>query len=475
MKIIFKLIIIGIVLFSMIIGIKSKRIFKLRSELVFSAIISAIISFILVVFLKEYILGSLLNNYKDTPAYIHRDTVSGIENNLKNMNINNSSKLQKYMGEQFNMSCYIFVVKKDGTVIAANNREIKNVDIHEIVDGKKTFKFLNTGRDNLIKITRCDYLKDGYYLYYIYIGYGESDNGNFVGIIWAVTFSIIFFLLIWRRISYISKIKSTVSNITEGNLSNRVPLRYKNELGELAGDINYMASKIEKEEKNKNEFMTNISHDLRTPLTTILGYINMIKNNKYGSKDELNNYVDIMNKKGIYLKNMLDDFFEYSKLYSSDIILEKQKLELNELARQIAEEEEDEFTQKGLKLSIKLPQESIYIEADPDLLFRALNNLLSNALKYSKENTVVEFNISRETFNNISYAVLSVSNIPNDPISNDDLENFFERLYKKDLSRQKEGSGLGLSIVKNIVKLHGGFVKAYKQDNRLVFNIYYPC
>ena len=469
MKTIFELI-IGIVLVSVI--IKSKRMFKLRSELVFSAIVSVIISFILIVFLKEYILGSFLNNYKDTPIYIHKDMISRIEDNLRNMDINDSSKLQKYMDKQFNMLCYIFVVKKDGTVIAANNREIKNIDIHEIVDGKKTFKFLNTGRDNLLKITRCDYLKDGYYLYYIYIGYGKLDNENIVGIMWVVTFAIIFFLLIWKRISYISKIKSTVRNIAEGSLSNRVPLKYKNELGELAEDINYMASKIEKEEKSRSEFMTNISHDLRTPLTTILGYINMIKNNKYESKNELDNYVDIMNKKGIYLKNMLDDFFEYSKLSSNDVILEKQKLELNELARQIAEEEEDEFTQKGLKLSINLPQESIYIEADPGLLLRAVNNLLSNALKYSRENTVVEFNISKGIFNNTSYAVLSVSNIPNDPISKDDLENFFERLYKRDLSRQKEGSGLGLSIVKNIVKIHGGFVKAYKENDRLIFKIF---
>ncbi|WP_175412978.1 HAMP domain-containing sensor histidine kinase [Clostridium sp. AWRP] len=469
MRTIFELIIV-IILFSVI--LKLKRIFKLRSELVFCAILSGLISFMLVVFLKEYILGSFLNNYKDASAYINKRIVSRIEDNLKNMDINNSSKLQKYMDREYNMLCYIFVVKKDGTVIAANNREIKNIDIHEIVDGKNTFKFLDSGSDSLFKTTRCDYLKDGYYLYYIYIGYGRLDNENSIGILWIVTFAIIFFLLIWKRISYISKIKSTVKNMAEGRLSNRVPLKYKNELGELAEDINYMASKIEKEEKSRNEFMTNISHDLRTPLTTILGYINMIKNNKYESKGELDNYVDIMDKKGIYLKNMLDDFFEYSKLSSNDIILEKQKLELNELARQIVEEEEDEFTQKGLKLSINLPQESIYIEADPNLFLRAVNNLLSNALKYSMENTVVEFNISKEIFNNTPYAVLSVSNIPNDPISKNDLENFFERLYKKDSSRQKEGSGLGLSIIKNIVKLHGGFVKAYEEKDRLFFKIY---
>lgn len=474
MNIIFKLAIVIIVILSLVVVIKSKKIFKLKSELVISSIISVILSFILVVFLKDYVLGSFLNNYKNTLIYIHKDMISNIENTLKNTNISNYSKLQKYMDKQFNMSCYIFVVKKDGKIIAANNREIKSVDVNEIIDGKKTIKFLDPGRNNLLKITRCDYLKDGYYLYYIYIGYGKLDTGSIVYIIWAVTFAIIFFILIWKRISYISKIKSTVRNITEGDLSNRVPLKYKNELGELAKDINYMASKIEKEEKNRNEFMTNISHDLRTPLTTILGYVNMIKNDKYESKAELNNYVDIMNKKGIYLKNMLNDFFEYSKLLSNDIILEKQKLELNELSRQILEEEEAEFIQKGLKLSFKLSEECIYIEADPNLFLRVVNNLLGNALKYSQKSTVVEFNVSKEIFDNTPYAIISVSNIPDDSISNEDLENFFERLHKKDLSRQKDGSGLGLSIVKNIVNLHGGFVRAYKQENKLIFKVYHP-
>lgn len=109
MRTIFELIIV-IILFS--VTLKLKRIFKLRSELVFCAIVSGLISFMLVVFLKEYILGSFLNNSKDTPIYIHRHIVSRIEDDLKNMDINNSSKLQKYMDREFNMSCYIFVVKK---------------------------------------------------------------------------------------------------------------------------------------------------------------------------------------------------------------------------------------------------------------------------------------------------------------------------------------------------------------------------
>ncbi|MHC6180735.1 sensor histidine kinase [Clostridium sp. JNZ X4-2] len=449
-----------------------KRIFKLRSELAFSAVISVIISLILAVFLRESVLGSFLNSYDHTPKFVHENMIASVEQDLKNMNINDLGKLQKYMDGEFSMTYFIFVVRKDGRVIASNNSEIKSVDNNQIENGKRSFKFLNTHRDNLVKITRCDYLKEGYYLYYIYNGYGKLDNGNIIGVMAILIFIIVFFLLIWRRISYISEIKSTVSDIAEGSLSNRVPLKYKNELRELSENINYMASKIEKEEKSRNEFFTNISHDLRTPLTTILGYINMIKNGKYDSEKELANYIDIMNRKGLYLKNMLDDFFQYSKLASNDVILEKQYLQLNELARQIAEEEEGEFMQKGLKLSLKLPQEPIGIKADPNLFLRAVNNLLSNALKYSKDGTAVEFNVGKEKYNDNLYSVISVSNIPETPVGHEDVENFFERLYKRDLSRKKEGSGLGLSIVREIVKHHGGFIRAYREDEKLVFKIY---
>ncbi|WP_446898182.1 sensor histidine kinase [Clostridium sp. LBM24168] len=451
-----------------------KRIFKLRSELAFSAVISVIISIILAVFLREFVLGSFLNNYNDTPEYVYENMIAPVERNLKGMNINDLGKLQKYMNKEYSMTYFIFIVRKDGKVIASNNREIKNIDNNQIENGKRSFKFLNVNRDNLVKITRCDYLKDGYYLYYIYTGYGKLDNSNIVGTMAILIFIIVFFLLIWRRISYISEIKSTVSGIAEGNLSNRVPLKYKNELRELSENINYMASKIEKEEKNRNEFFTNISHDLRTPLTTILGYIDMIKSGKYDSENEFNNYIDIIHKKGLYLKNMLDDFFEYSKLASNDIILEKQQLQLNELARQVAEEEEEEFIQRGLKLYLKLPQESIGIKVDPNLFLRAVNNLLNNALKYSKGGTIVEFNIGKEEYNDNFYTVISVSNIPEVPVSDENIENFFERLYKNDLSRKKEGSGLGLSIVREIVKHHGGFIKAYKENHKLIFKLYIP-
>ncbi|WP_242831598.1 HAMP domain-containing sensor histidine kinase [Clostridium botulinum] len=394
---------------------------------------------------------------------------------LKNMDMKDSNKLQKFLDDEFikySMSYTIFIVQKNGHVLASTNKEIKTIDPSKIVIGSKKLKFLDETRKNLVKITRCDYLKNGCYLYYIYVGYGVLENDYIIQLMIIIIFIITFLVLIWPKISYISNIKSTIRSIAKGNLYERVNLKYKNELGELAEDVNYMALKIEKEDKIKRQFLTNISHDLRTPLTTMLGYINMIKNNKYTSKDELNNYTDIINKKGLYLKDMLDDFFQYSKLSSKDIVVERQCLELNELARQIAQEYEYEFTQKCLILSLKLPADIIYINIDPKLYLRAINNLLSNALKYSKHNTSVEFTINREKYNNEFYGVVLISNIPNEVINNDELEDFFERLYKKDLSRQNGGSGLGLSIVKNIIKIHDDFIKVYKKNDRLFFKIY---
>ena len=449
-----------------------RRIFKLRSELAFFSVISVVITLLILVITRDIIFNSYAIQYRENIQYEVYDKVT-TEIKYKFNNVNNDFELNKLLESEFNaINRSFFIVQKDGTVLKSNTQGIKSIDASEVVDSKQAFKAANN-RSNEIRITGCYRLKDGRYLYYVLLEQVSSDIiSHLTDIAILIVFTIVFFLLIWRRISYISKIKSSVRSIAAGNLSERVPLRYKNELRELAEDINYMVSELEKEDKKRSEFLTNISHDLRTPLTTILGYINIIKNSKYASKDELNNYVDIMIKKGSHLKNMLDDFFQFSKLSSKDIVLEKQKLELNELARQIADEEENEFIQNGLELSLKLPQESIYIDVDCSLFLRAISNLLNNALKYSKRNTKVEFYISKEKYNNKFYAVISVSNIAENTIIDDEIESFFERLYKKDLSRQNGGSGLGLSIVKDIIKLHHGFVKAYKENDRLYFQIY---
>lgn len=140
-----------------------------------------------------------------------------------------------------------------------------------------------------------------------------------------------------------------------------------------------MASELQKEDEKRKEFLTNISHDLRTPLTSILGYLNMINEKKFEDEKELQTYIDKVGKKSLFLKSMLDDLFQYSKLTSGDIQIENEAIYLQELLRQIVEEEKLEFQNHNLNLCLNLEKNPINIKGDGELLVRAINNLLSNA------------------------------------------------------------------------------------------------
>ncbi|WAG55787.1 HAMP domain-containing histidine kinase [Clostridium estertheticum] len=402
---------------------------------------------------------------------IYSESITGLEKELNSSNLNNHPELQQLLDRKysFTFGYSFYVVDAAGTVVAGSNKGLLAIDKNEIIDGNKEYSNSKTD-NNVFKISGCDYLKDGYFLYYVYLKYAQDDTGMLVYAL--IGFLICFFLLIWGRISYISKIKASVAIIAEGDLTHRTPLKYRNELRDLAEDINFMASELEKEDQKRSEFLTNISHDIRTPLTTILGYIDMIKKEKYDSMEEMNKYINAIERKGLFLTTMMEDFFEYSKLTSKDIVLNYENLELNELARQLFDDEDSTFEERSLKLELELSNEPVYTYGDSNLLARAVNNLLSNSLKYSKPNTAVKIKVSREKHNNVNYGVFSLGNVPKEPISETEVSSFFERLYKKDQSRSNEGSGLGLSIVKDIVKLHGGTIKVYKEKEEIIFKLF---
>ncbi|WML32767.1 HAMP domain-containing sensor histidine kinase [Clostridium sp. OS1-26] len=279
------------------------------------------------------------------------------------------------------------------------------------------------------QVTGCDYLKDGYYVYFFYLGHTNSDAAAILSAIF--TFIIIFTLLSLGRINYIINIKRSIKIIAQGQLDHRVPLKYRNELRELAEDINYMASELEKEDEKRRTFLTNISHDLRTPLTSILGYLNMIKEEKYEDKKEFESYIDKISRKSLFLKSMLDDFFQYSKLSSKDIEFNKEIIYVQELIRQIVEEEAPVFQDKDLQLSLSLSKEPISIKGDGELLVRAVNNLLSNALKYSKKNTVVNIEVYKELIEKDTFSIVSISNVPEEEIDEEEIKSFLKGFIRR--------------------------------------------
>ncbi|WAG69982.1 HAMP domain-containing sensor histidine kinase [Clostridium sp. CF011] len=448
-----------------------KGIVKLKGELVIIALIAFVISLLSSAMIKNMGVGIYNKNPTLRINNMYSKCVKGLEKELESSNLSSHIELEKLINNKYasNLGYSFYIVDKVGNVIVGSNKGVQVIDKNEIKDGMREYSILRKD-ENTFKIYGCDYLKDGYFLYYVYLGYGSADT---MMLVWAlIGFVIIFFILVWGRVSYISKMKFSVQIIAKGNLSHRVPIHYNNELRELAEGINFMASELEKEDRKRSEFLTNISHDLRTPLTTILGYIDILKKDKYNSKEELSKYISIIERKGVYLRTMLEDFFQYSKLTSKDIILNFENLELNELGRQIFEDEASGFDENSLKLEVELSKEPVYINGDPDLIGRAVNNIISNALKYSKINTVVKIKIFKEELNSISYGVFCVSNVPRETVSEAEVDSFFERLYKKDKSRHEEGSGLGLSIVKDIVKLHEGIIKGFKEKEEVVFKLF---
>lgn len=401
---------------------------------------------------------------------IYTETIYGLEKELNTGNLKETAQIQQIFDKKykFDIGYSFYVLDSSGNVCAGTNKGIQSVDKKVLIDGKREYSEFKTDK-NIFKITGCDALKDGYYLYYVYLKYGQDDTGM---LFFALIGSLMLFLcLIWGRISYITKIIATVDKIATGDLTQRAPIRYKNELRELAEGINFMVTELENEEQRKNEFMTNISHDIRTPLTTILGYVTMIQNKKFDSPEEMSRYLFIIERKGHFLESIIDDFFQYSKLASKDIVLNLEKLELNELARQVYEDEQNEFLEKRLSLDLELYKEPVMIYADPEWMIRAIHNLIQNALKYAKPDTKVKLKIAQEKINHVLYATFALSNIPKETICTTDLNLFFERMYKKDTSRSKDGSGLGLSIVKNIVSLHNGITTSSLKGDYVEFKL----
>lgn len=433
-------------------------------------LVSFLISFTCAFFIRNHGIGIHKGSEEARIEKLYKECLYTLEGELREYDLRNKEELQKWLDNKYGyvVGYSFYIVNEDGKVIVSTDKGVTSIAKIEIEDGKRNYGICSND-SNIFRMTGCDYLKDSYYLYYSYLKYDENDTGMIAVALIGALFC--FFVLIWRRISYISEIRLAVGQIAKGDLSYRVPVKYKNELRELADGINQMALSLENEEQKKNEFLTNISHDIRTPLTTILGYLEMIKREKYESKEELEQYMAIMERKGIFLSSMLEDFFQYSKLSSGDIKLEVSEFELNELLRQFLEEEEENFKKRKLSLKLKLFKEPIICMGDIQLLIRVVSNLLSNALKYSKPETIVTIRSELKKEDSISYGVFSVSNVPIEEVSDEELERLFDRLYKRDLSRSGQGSGLGLSITKNIVRLHGGKISVHTDQGQLRFTV----
>ncbi|KOP66100.1 histidine kinase [Bacillus sp. FJAT-18019] len=295
-------------------------------------------------------------------------------------------------------------------------------------------------------------------------------------IVGIVLFICIVLLLSQGSIRQINLLTEGTRRLAKGELDQEILVRTNDELGQMAVQINQMAKQLKlslAEERmavqSKNELISNVSHDLRTPLTSIIGYLRLVHEDQYKDEVELRYYTDIAYDKSLRLGGLVNDLFEFTRLGYSPI--NRVEINLVELLAQLAVDFSLTGQHEGIEVVFTPATEKIMISSDGDKLMRTFENLLSNALRHGREAGRVDLNVSRDA----KQARVQVINY-GPPIPQQAIPHLFERFYRADESRtdQTGGSGLGLAIVKAIVDAHHGTIQVFSTTERTMFEVCLP-
>lgn len=278
------------------------------------------------------------------------------------------------------------------------------------------------------------------------------------GPILSLTIVILYVYYLIKKLAYLSYIMEGTERIKGGDIHYKLDIIGDDNFSNLAENINNIGEGLDKaiynqlkSERLKSELITNVSHDLKTPLTSIINYIELIKKEEDIKPEHIKDYVNVLDSKSKRLKVLIEDLFEASKASSGNLELNMEKIDITQLLRQAIGEMEEKLSKANLDLKLRVPEEKNYIMADGKKLYRVLENLLSNISKYSLNNTRVYIDIIEED----DKVKLTMKNISSYEL-NFDPEEIMERFKRADESRNTEGSGLGLAIARDLVNAQGG-------------------
>ncbi|HEX3048596.1 MAG TPA: HAMP domain-containing sensor histidine kinase, partial [Bacillota bacterium] len=300
-------------------------------------------------------------------------------------------------------------------------------------------------------------------------------------LIFSSLFIVFFLALIKKGIGYLDEITHRLDTIGAGNLAIQIPVKTSDELGRMAETVNDMAAKLkaslEEErrlEQSKNDLITNISHDLRTPLTSILGYLELINRLEDSDAEKLRKYSRIAYDQCWDLKLRIDDLFEFSKLHNSGIKINLTRVNLGELLEQVVLGFMPALQEAGLEYRLAFPREKLFAEVDLLLIKRLFDNLISNAIKYGSGGKCIDVEVARGN----DQVVIRIMN-EGKMIPENELPYVFERFYRvadegEIVRGESRGSGLGLAIAKSIVELHQGTIGVSSVEGRTVFEVRLP-
>lgn len=320
-----------------------------------------------------------------------------------------------------------------------------------------------------------------------------TENRRFAGFILLeviacfIFFFALYFIFFTKKITdYFEQIDRGIEEFSEGNFDIKFEVRNEDELSNMArnlnrttGEINRILAKERNEEKSRKEFITSIAHDLRTPLTSVIGYLQLVmskaaesrKNEELLIKNE--EYVRVAYDKAIRLQGLIEDLFSFTKTDSTELKLHLEEIDIVKLMEQLADECYPSLQDAGLSLEFRKSAEVMKIEADGELMARAVANLLTNGIKYGKDGKKLIIELYQENEkSDLHIRIINYGRL----IPKKDIEHIFDKFYRVEDSRSAEtgGTGLGLAITQNIVSLHGGDIEVKSDVYGTVFEIILP-
>lgn len=310
-----------------------------------------------------------------------------------------------------------------------------------------------------------------------WIIFAISEDEPFIAFVLFMALYAVAFVYILKRCIWFEKTNKAIEEIYQGNTETRLDTEeFKGEfkktaihINDIAGGFSNAVEEKLKSERLKTELITNVSHDIKTPLTSIINYVDLLK--KEGiSEERAAEYLAILDNKSQRLKKLTEDLVEASKASSGNIKLNMERLEVNELIKQVSAEFEDKFKKSELEEIITFTKEPVYIKADSRYMYRVLENMYSNISKYALENSRVYTDIVQEG----KKVTMQIKNISKEKL-NISADELMQRFVRGDASRNTEGSGLGLSIARSLTELQQGEFSIYLDGDLFKIIIEFEC
>lgn len=303
------------------------------------------------------------------------------------------------------------------------------------------------------------------------------ERAYFIFIIFGTTLIIVLSLLyklLNKIFSYVFAVSESADKLFDKNVEY---INLPPEMVEVEKKLNHFKTEAIKNERlareneqKKDELIVYLAHDIKTPLTSMIGYLSLLSEIKDMPQEQRNRYIDIALDKSYRLEYLINELFDVARFNSEKIVLEKEEINLNLMLEQIAGDFYPTLKEMNKKINFTSDEKTI-LYADPDKLSRVFNNLIKNAVNYSKENTNIDISI----LNKENQATVKITN-KGKQIPKEKLDKIFEKFYRLDSSRTSKtgGSGLGLAIAKEIVELHGGRIYAESDMKETTFSVILP-